>query len=756
MDEEETIKEQEYISPPFDFQQTIQAIEGTAFEIILDSIKNGKQLNDMSKEFSKVSALVYQKSMNNDYKPFLFQYFQNKIIEFTEYYSSGKLKNKMGKELLSEFLSQWEKTRLLIYWMKRIFGYLDTAYLNSIDTEENEERKTLSMVGLKIFFTNIFKKFCKHVISQIFNEIESERDGNLVDWDRIQKVISCYRSIGVKKGKILKEGNEINWVGEENLQYYTNLFEPKYIEHTVEYYKKHSSIWFSKQSVPEYVNTVINAFKHEEDKILKFLDKTTLSKLNEKLVSELIAAYDKKLVERENSGCSEMYKNKKLEELKNMYFLFSRNPASFNSMIEVMKPYIKNRAENISKNEDLQKDPVKFINEFILLKNEFDHMLLYCFDKNPLFSNAIDLSISLVVRESAVFPQYLANYIDELFRVSIKGRQNQQEELLNSIMFFVTCIIQKDVFLNFYSKLLSNRLLNDTSLSKEAENALINKLTVECGFNNVNKLNQMVEDISKSTILQNDFKNIPTNKSNELNVKVLSTANWPEQSIFRFTMPQIISTMMSKYELFYKSKEPRRNLFWLFHQGNCEIKTNHLSKSYTLISTAIQFSILDIFNHKDEISYSELKSMLQLSVEDIQNNLKFLTVPTRPIISKENPKTPAFSENEKISLNKKFSLGTLKVVLIPQATKAQAGPVKMEEIEIQINNERGNILDCIIVRIMKGRKSEVYISLVSEVIHQCILFKPDPSLIKQRIESLVEREFLKRDSANRNLYVYVP
>jgi len=105
----------------------------------------------------------------------------------------------------------------------------------------------------------------------------------------------------MKKASIEKEGNEIVWKGEEDLKYYNDLFEPKYIEYTSTYYKEHASTWFSKQSTPEYVMTALAAFKHEEDKILKFLDKATLEKLNCRLVEEIIKQYDKKLTDKENT-----------------------------------------------------------------------------------------------------------------------------------------------------------------------------------------------------------------------------------------------------------------------------------------------------------------------------------------------------------------------------------------------------------------------------------------------------------------------
>jgi len=46
--------------------------------------------------------------------------------------------------------------------------------------------------------------------------------------------------------------------------------------------------------------------------------------------------------------------------------------------------------------------------------------------------------------------------------------------------------------------------------------------------------------------------------------------------------------------------------------------------------------------------------------------------------------------------------------------------------------------------------------LVGEVIHQVQTFRPDNKLIRQRIEGLIEREYLQRDAADSKKYLYLP
>ena len=46
--------------------------------------------------------------------------------------------------------------------------------------------------------------------------------------------------------------------------------------------------------------------------------------------------------------------------------------------------------------------------------------------------------------------------------------------------------------------------------------------------------------------------------------------------------------------------------------------------------------------------------------------------------------------------------------------------------------------------------------MLEDVIRQISLFNPQPQMIKERIESLIEREYLKRDEADRSKFIYLP
>ena len=73
-----------------------------------------------------------------------------------------------------------------------------------------------------------------------------------------------------------------------------------------------------------------------------------------------------------------------------------------------------------------------------------------------------------------------------------------------------------------------------------------------------------------------------------------------------------------------------------------------------------------------------------------------------------------------------------------------------------IDASRAQMLDAAIVRIMKSRKQMKQAQIVDMTIQSVMkFFTPQPRAIKLRIESLMTKEFLERDSNEPDLYRYL-
>lgn len=80
----------------------------------------------------------------------------------------------------------------------------------------------------------------------------------------------------------------------------------------------------------------------------------------------------------------------------------------------------------------------------------------------------------------------------------------------------------------------------------------------------------------------------------------------------------------------------------------------------------------------------------------------------------------------------------------------------MEEHNKDISNDtkelvklRSTVIQAQLVKIMKGRRKEKHNELINEVIKQINSFKPEPAMIKQQIEWLIESDYLMRDEKDK-------
>lgn len=73
-----------------------------------------------------------------------------------------------------------------------------------------------------------------------------------------------------------------------------------------------------------------------------------------------------------------------------------------------------------------------------------------------------------------------------------------------------------------------------------------------------------------------------------------------------------------------------------------------------------------------------------------------------------------------------------------------------------MDEDRRHMVEATIVKVMKTRRRIEHNALLTESTKILInKFNPDPTLIKKRIESLIEREYLERDPEDRRFYKYI-
>jgi len=78
-----------------------------------------------------------------------------------------------------------------------------------------------------------------------------------------------------------------------------------------------------------------------------------------------------------------------------------------------------------------------------------------------------------------------------------------------------------------------------------------------------------------------------------------------------------------------------------------------------------------------------------------------------------------------------------------------------KEVIPKVEDDRRHLIEATIVRVMKARKRCDHISLTSEVMRiLSSIFSPTALMIKQKIEGLIEKDYMFRDQDDRKIYIY--
>ncbi|CAH8493822.1 unnamed protein product [Dicrocoelium dendriticum] len=183
--------------------------------------------------------------------------------------------------------------------------------------------------------------------------------------------------------------------------------------------------------------------------------------------------------------------------------------------------------------------------------------------------------------------------------------------------------------------------------------------------------------------------------------------------------------------------------------GRCAVR------KYFLQVSTYQMEILMKFNRRGRYTYQELSSETNIPDKELKRSLMALALgrSNQRILCKE-PKSREIEPTDVFSVNDSFVSKHIKVRV--QSITVKENEPERQETRTRVDENRRYVIEATIVRVMKARKTLGHGHLVVEVIEQLkSRFVPNPVMIKQRIESLIEREFLARMEDDRRVYKYL-
>ena len=698
----------------------------------------------------------------------LFLWVKTKCMEYLNQQVSnlGSVKNDL--DFLRLIIKDFNNFMIYIHWMNKFFDFLNRFFLKNLNGKENN----LYTEYHKLFREHYFDKIQEKTSKICIQFIAQEREDKLIPSPEVSKVISYFILMSYEQKINLKKNNfgyDLEGVfpessGIQDPTYYKDHFESSLKTSVEDYYLKILKNSWEKEPTPNYVSLSLKKLREEEiiaDKYYSISKRLIIS-----LIETLVIFDRANLVcSNEASGVMIMLEKAKKDELQSLYKLLKRVPMTVENLASKYSRFLESKGNGLNQDMALAKQPLEFIKQVLLMKEENDNLIASIFENDLTIEKARDYAFKTFINNNDKSSRFLAMYCDNELKRGIKGLTEDEIECsLGKILGFFRFLYSRDSFLKDYTKYLANRLLNETSYSNEAEKAMLSKLKTECGPPSVNKITKMREDVLESKTEVDDFKKKLKLKVNfEFQIKILTGGCWPEfPSTSKFVPPNDLKALVVHFQEYYKTKHNEsRALNWVVSEGTTEIGANYKeNRKYQFLVSNIQMVLLFELAKYPKLSFESLKLNTSVSeVDAVQalENLIFLKIVTRT-----NENLEKFTDREILSLNLDFNHQSKRIVCNVMMKKGGKGGMEKMENEKEkedtagVQQERSSLIDAAIVRVMKSRKTMKLNDLLSDVVKLLTLFRPQPAQIKGRIESLIERGYMKRDEKDLGIFIYLP
>ncbi|KAG2358657.1 hypothetical protein BDR07DRAFT_1452647 [Suillus spraguei] len=295
---------------------------------------------------------------------------------------------------------------------------------------------------------------------------------------------------------------------------------------------------------------------------------------------------------------------------------------------------------------------------------------------------------------------------------------------------------------------LAKRLLLERSASDDFEKAMLKKLKEKydpefgMGDHMFNDLALSRDSCGNVSSLQN------------ISVMVLQRSVWPFHA--RDTdvdLPSSMQADLDNYTSFYKIKHQGHKLEWDHSLGIATVKARFAAGPKDLTVSLYQAVVLLLFNKETEIGYRHILEETRMDDGELRRTLQSLACANKKVL-KKRPVGKDVNDTDVFYFNAEFTDPRAKVHI--NSIQAKETAEENQRTQSHIEGDRKHYLDAAIVRIMKAKKELLYELLKNETIDAVKShFVPQVSVIKDRIDGLVEQEYLRRDEEDRNLYIYV-
>ncbi|CAF1417985.1 unnamed protein product [Adineta ricciae] len=538
-----------------------------------------------------------------------------------------------------------------------------------------------------------------------------------------------------------------------DLHLYRKDFEPVFLRTTEQLYHNEGRQLIQTLELSQYLTHVERRLREEQTRITHYIDQSTKVQLIHLVETNLITLHIKEMLSK---GFDTLIDENRYGSITLMYELLLRvGQTGMSELREAFGNYIKKHGRALV--VDAEKDE-KMVDELLEFKEKLDQFLLECFHNNEKFSNTLKDSFEHFLNQRSNKPaELIAKAVDARLRTGNKEASEEElEKILDKLLVLFRFIHGKDVFEAFYKKDLAKRLLVGKSASVDAEKSMLLKLKHECGNVFTSKLEGMFKDMELSKDIMSAFEQHMHGRETPGNinmyVSILTMGFWPTYQPVTAILPPELCRLQEIFAKFYLSKHTGRKLHWQYSLDHCLLKgwlKDKMPKEFQV--SLFQALVLLLFNQHLELNYNDIKEQTKLQEAELHRTLQSLACGKIRLLNKK-PLTKEINPNDQFTLNTSFEHKLIRIKI----NQVQLKETQEENSSTtqRVVQDRHYQIDAAVVRIMKTRKTLPHAQLMSEVFAQ-LKFPISTSTVKTRIESLLEREYMKRSADNANVYEYI-
>ncbi|CAH8634409.1 unnamed protein product [Schistosoma bovis] len=709
------------------------------------------------------------------------------------------MRNQDESSLLKSYIAQWNKFSKQSEYLPQPFSplenYLVGKHLNGPNKRHLQE-STIRKLMLETWNSTIYESIKQKLLDSAIKLIQDERCGQVIDSQLV---------IGVRESCV-----NLSTLSEKSFRIYVDNFEKAYIESTESFYRIRIDEYIQKHGIRSYMQYALQKLAEEETRAVRYLETQPEFNSVPKLMKVCLKTFVVDYMDHILSEVPRLLHEEDTNQLRLCYELVNRVPQEIDRLLVLLEEYIRQTGlKDIRTNAEIMlKDADKYVSRLLNLYVRFSRMVNDAFNNDPHFLTARDKAYQDIVNNTSVFvteiptsvcsgisrvesrcPELLASYCDMLLRKSPTNRRlttDEIEQKLRNVLLVLKYVNSKDIFMRVHKSHLTRRLILETSADNEMEELMAGRLR-EVGMpaEQINKLGRMFQDIKISHDLTSEFKekykispqcstscisnNTPSLNLDIITIKILSGGAWllrpqPQSSI---SLPAELEDFLPQIEDFYRQKHQGRSLLWQHHLSHGVLAYTSDHGRYEFEVTTYQLVVLYAWNRRYD-QHLHLDCLLtSTGLQDVDLRRTLWSLCEHPKLEQQiicySPKVSSekqFTAKTEFWLNLKFTntkMGKVqnrrRINLIGRLQLTHEITNEEESMAIvelrQLRAQEG------IIKLLKTRKrlhhNELYQELVDLLRFQ---FVPSKRLIKEVLEWLIDKHYVRRDNNDMNVFVY--